>query len=81
MRMNDGTAAVSMQQFSYKPKDTLPAAKKYMGFLLATEVNLLMLMKLTLLRLYYFDIHDVDIHSSGLREVSVTLKVRMKSRS
>ncbi|KTG40368.1 hypothetical protein cypCar_00007731 [Cyprinus carpio] len=31
MRMNDGTAAVSMQQFSYKPKDTLPAAKKFEG--------------------------------------------------
>ncbi|XP_056091550.1 probable ATP-dependent DNA helicase HFM1 [Rhinichthys klamathensis goyatoka] len=31
MMMNNGTAAVSMQQFSYKPKDTLPAAKKYEG--------------------------------------------------
>ncbi|KAF4117158.1 hypothetical protein G5714_001711 [Onychostoma macrolepis] len=31
MRMNNGTAAVSMQQFSYKPKDTLPAAKKFEG--------------------------------------------------
>ncbi|XP_048020900.1 probable ATP-dependent DNA helicase HFM1 isoform X2 [Megalobrama amblycephala] len=31
MMMNKGTAAVSMQQFSYKPKDTLPAAKKFQG--------------------------------------------------
>ncbi|XP_073704911.1 probable ATP-dependent DNA helicase HFM1 [Garra rufa] len=29
MRMNYETAAVSMQQFSYKPKDTLPTAKKF----------------------------------------------------
>ncbi|XP_067309186.1 probable ATP-dependent DNA helicase HFM1 isoform X2 [Pseudorasbora parva] len=31
MMMNNGTAAVSMQQFSYKPKDTLPAAKRFEG--------------------------------------------------
>ncbi|XP_026062307.1 probable ATP-dependent DNA helicase HFM1 [Carassius auratus] len=31
MRMNNGTAAASMQQFSYKPKDTLPAAKRFEG--------------------------------------------------
>ncbi|XP_043112345.1 probable ATP-dependent DNA helicase HFM1 [Puntigrus tetrazona] len=31
MKMNNGTAAASMQQFSYKPKDTLPAAKKFEG--------------------------------------------------
>ncbi|KAI2667506.1 putative ATP-dependent DNA helicase HFM1 [Labeo rohita] len=29
MRMNYETAAESMQQFTYKPKDTLPAAKKF----------------------------------------------------
>ncbi|XP_051719520.1 probable ATP-dependent DNA helicase HFM1 isoform X1 [Ctenopharyngodon idella] len=31
MMMNKGTEAVSMQQFSYKPKDTLPAAKNFQG--------------------------------------------------
>ncbi|KAL1280229.1 hypothetical protein QQF64_014829 [Cirrhinus molitorella] len=29
MRMNNESAPVSMQQFSYKPKDTLPTAKKF----------------------------------------------------
>ncbi|XP_068069997.1 probable ATP-dependent DNA helicase HFM1 isoform X5 [Danio rerio] len=31
MMMNNGTAAVSMQQFSYKPKDTHSAAKRFEG--------------------------------------------------
>ncbi|XP_055059840.2 probable ATP-dependent DNA helicase HFM1 isoform X1 [Misgurnus anguillicaudatus] len=31
MMMNTGTAAISMQQFSYTPKDTLPAVKNIKG--------------------------------------------------
>lgn len=73
MMMNNGTAAVSMQQFSFKPKDTLPAAKKYL------KVALLLLMKFSLLILYYF--LKLTFLLVGLREVSVTLKVHMKSRS
>jgi len=79
MMMNNGTAAVSMQQFSYKPKDALPAAKKYFGFLPTTKVALLLSMKLSLLILYYF--LKLKFLLVGLREVSVTLKVHMKSRS
>ncbi|CAM4593558.1 unnamed protein product [Leuciscus chuanchicus] len=40
MMMNNGTAAVSMQQFSYKPKDTVPAAKKLEASFVTPHENL-----------------------------------------